>query len=141
MVKLSHCQRLKIRKGPISNHHIHFVDQISCSDPSKGPPVNSYFTSQTHLLAEIVIYDYGVLLKDCWSGSSFCATEASVVPKYHINTSIKKEPEIESMRLINHMLIKHGIGVTKNESRFVLIIESVVIIIGFLDSSAEEHRV
>ena len=64
---------------------------------------------------------------------------ASVVPDEHIDASVQEESQVECMWMVYHMLVEHGIGVAKQESRHAFILRRLLI--HRFTCGSEEHAV
>jgi hypothetical protein len=65
----------------------------------------------------------------------------SIIPNYDVETTLLEKSKIVSVRVVNHVLVKHGVGVAQNESCFFFKILGWVVIICLIAGHREEHRV
>ena len=86
-------------------------------DASQRSAIDANLTFQTEILAAIVEHSLAILANVFWGGHPrttllvLTPCIASVVPKHHIDVLLEEEAEVEGMRVVDHVLVEHGIGV------------------------------
>jgi len=58
---------------------------------------------------------FGVVLEKARVWAAFSAAIPSIVPDQTIDLLVKKEFEVVCMWVVDHVLVAHGVGVTKDE--------------------------
>lgn len=141
---------VQVRKGPIYDGHIHVSAHTSCRNSAQGTAINTNFASESHLpphisqqghriCAEVV--RTGVVLPSVVPFGGPCQPIAPVVPDQNVDSLLQEEPQVKSVRVVDHMLVEHRIRVAQDKSWFVFIKHSRGFVLKLFTCGGEEHGV
>ena len=118
-------EALKLVKGyvvevwerPIHNHHVDILSEMWRCDSSKWATIYTDLSIKTEFISAVLEDSFAIFPHVVWGGifvaahPTFTSCIASIVPADYIDILLKKEAQIIGMRVVDHILVEHGVGV------------------------------
>lgn len=121
--KLPQANVSEISESSISNQQLNLIRVVRCqvrrTNTSKWSTINTNFTLNPKFICHEVQNWLAItfhIIRCTWP---FCESVASIVPSDNINTLFKIKTEPVIVRCVDHVMIKKGIWITTNYSRFL----------------------
>ena len=125
--------------------------QVGRRDASERPAVDAYLATKPKVLSTVAKYCLSVFSNVVRIRHGLKATAASalapgisaIIPAHHIDVLLKEEAEVVSVRVVDHMLVEHRIGIADNERWQLLeiLLSFEVCLIKLLTRRWKEHCV
>ena len=114
---------VQIRERSIDDDHIYKLSQVSRRNSTQRATIHANFAPEAHLSLAEGEHLLSVLSDVVWIGRRIAAqlalatSIASIVPAHHIDVLLQKEAQVVRMRVVNHVLVVHGVWVAQDERR------------------------
>ena len=66
---------------------------------------------------------------------------APVVPDADINALLQEKAQVKRMRVVDHVLVKHRVGIAKDECGLLFVMQRSVCVVDLFAAGWEKHRV
>jgi hypothetical protein len=116
-----------VGKGPqvaetsVCNHHVDLVLEIGGRNATEGPAINSDFAPDPNLISEEAEDLMGILIHCHGIWRSLGSAIASIIPNQTIYLLAQEILQVERVRVIDHVLVAHGVRVAQDEGVIVQI--------------------
>ena len=142
---------VQIGKGTIDDNHVNVLCKMGRSYAPERPSIDPYLSFDAKL-APAVLQDAFRILAHIFrrrltshtaATAHFASSIAPIVPAHHVDVLLEEEAQVVRMRVVDHVLIEHGIRIAQDKSwqLFEILISLQVILVDRLACGWEEHGV
>jgi hypothetical protein len=106
---------MKITKTSIRDYHVHAVLKETCSGAANRTSINPDLASDANPSFDKVEHLLNIVLKSFRTWLSFGSAVSSVIPNHYVYLLVQEVLEVESVRVVYHVLVCHCVRIAQDE--------------------------